>query len=70
MAPVLDELAHDYADRVKIAEINVDRNPGTASQHGVRGVPALFFYKNGKLVDQVPGAIPKADIERRLRSIL
>ena len=70
MAPVLDELAHDYAERVKIAEINVDRNPVTASQYGITGVPALLFYKGGKLLEQVPGALPKAEIERRLRSIL
>jgi len=70
MAPVLDELARDYAERVKIAEINVDRNPATASQYGIRGVPALLFYKGGKLLEQVPGALPKAEIERRLRSIL
>ncbi len=70
MAPVLDELARDYAERVKIAEINIDQNHATASQFGIRGVPALLFYKNGKLVDQVPGAIPKSDIEQRIRSIL
>ena len=70
MAPVLDELASAYAERVKIAEINVDRNPATASQYGIRGVPALLFYKNGKLLEQVPGAIPKAEIERRLRSMV
>jgi thioredoxin-like negative regulator of GroEL len=70
LAPVLDELARQYAGKVKFAEINVDSNPSTASKYGIRGVPALLFYKNGKLLDQVPGAIPKAEIERRLRSIL
>jgi thioredoxin-like negative regulator of GroEL len=70
LAPVLDELAREYAERVKIAEINVDRNHATASQFGIRGVPALFFYKNGKLADQVSGALPKPEIERRLRTIL
>ena len=70
MTPVLDELASEYAGRVKIAEINVDRNHATASQNNIRGVPALFFYKNGRLADQVSGALPKAEIEKRLRSIL
>jgi thioredoxin 1 len=70
MAPVLDELARDYAERVKIAEINVDRNPATVSQYGITGVPALLFYKGGKLLEQVPGALPKAEIERRLRSMV
>ena len=70
MAPVLDELANEYAERVKVAQINVDRNNATASQFGIRGVPALFFYKNGKLVEQVSGALPKAEIEKRLRMLL
>jgi thioredoxin-like negative regulator of GroEL len=70
LAPVLDELASEYAERVKVAEINVDMNNATASQFGIRGVPALFFYKNGKLVEQVSGALPKAEIEKRLRTIL
>jgi len=70
LAPVLDELAFEYAGRVKVAEVNVDRNNATASQFGIRGVPSLFFYKNGRLADQVSGALPKAEIERRLRTIL
>jgi thioredoxin 1 len=70
LAPVLDELAIEYAGRVKVVEVNVDRNHATASQFGIRGVPALFFYKNGKLADQVSGALPKPEIERRLRMLL
>lgn len=70
MAPVLDELASEYAERVKVAEINVDMNNATASQFSITGVPTLFFYKNGRLADQVSGALPKAEIEKRLRQIL
>jgi thioredoxin 1 len=50
--------------------VNVDNSPQTASQHGVRGVPALFFYKNGKIIDQAVGALPKGEIERRLNGLL
>ena len=70
MAPVLDELARQYAGKVKFVEINVDNNRSTSSTYGIRGVPALFFFNNGKLVEQVPGAVPKAEIERRLLSIV
>ena len=70
MAPVLDELASEYAERVKVTEINVDVNNATASQFGITGVPALFFYKNGKLADRAAGALPKSEIEKRLRTIL
>jgi thioredoxin-like negative regulator of GroEL len=70
LSPVLDQLAAEYAGRVKIAKLNVDENPQTASRYGIRSTPALFFFKNGNMRDQVLGAIPKAEIERRLNSIL
>lgn len=50
--------------------VDVDKAPVTASQHAVRGVPALFFYKRGAVVDQAVGALPKAEIERRLTMLL
>jgi thioredoxin-like negative regulator of GroEL len=70
LSPVLDQLAAEYAGRVKIAKLNVDENPQTASRYGIRSTPALFFFKNGNIRDQVLGAVPKAEIERRLNSIL
>jgi thioredoxin 2 len=70
LSPVLDQLAAEYAGRVKIAKLNVDQNPQTASRYGIRSTPALFFFKNGNIRDQVLGAVPKAEIERRLNSIL
>ncbi|MBP1746747.1 MAG: Thioredoxin [Deltaproteobacteria bacterium] len=48
----------------------MDESPRTASEHGVRGVPALYFYNRGKIVDQAVGALPKAEIERRLNAIV
>ncbi|MBP1714058.1 MAG: thiol reductase thioredoxin [Deltaproteobacteria bacterium] len=70
LSPVLDQLAGEYAGRVKIAKMNVDENPQTASRYGIRSTPALFFFKNGNIRDQVLGAVPKAEIQRRLNSIL
>jgi thioredoxin-like negative regulator of GroEL len=70
LSPVLDQLVAEYQGRVKIAKLNVDENPQTASRYGIRSTPALFFFKNGNMRDQVLGAIPKAEIERRLNSIL
>lgn len=70
LAPVLDQLAADYAGRVKIAKLNVDQNSATASRYGVRSTPCLFFFKNGKLVDQALGALPREEIERHLKGIL
>jgi thioredoxin 1 len=54
---------------VKFTKVNVDNAPGTASRHGVRGVPALFFYKKGAIVDQAVGALPKNEIARRLDNL-
>lgn len=70
LAPLLDQLAAEFAGRAKIAKLNVDENPRTASQYGIRSTPALFFFKSGNIRDQVLGAVPKTEIERRLRAIL
>jgi thioredoxin 2 len=70
LAPILDQVAGEYAGRVKIAKINTDQNPATASKYQIRSTPSLFFFKNGALVDQVLGAIPKGEIERHLAAIL
>ena len=70
LSPVLDQLATEYAGRVKLTKLNIDQNSLTASQHGIKGTPALFFYKQGKIVDRVMGSIPKTEIERHLSSLL
>lgn len=66
VAPTLDQLASEYAGRVKIAKLNVDENPLTASQFDTRSIPVLLFFKNGELVHRVVGAQPKSTIEHHL----
>ncbi len=70
LAPILDQVAAEYAGRVKIAKVNIDQNPASASKYQIRSTPSLFFFKNGALVDQVLGAVPKGEIERHLAGIL
>jgi thioredoxin 2 len=70
VAPVLDELAQKYAGGVKIAKLNVDENPVIASEYGVRSIPTMLFFKEGKLVNKVIGAHPKDEIEKHLLSIM
>ncbi len=70
LAPVLEQLARDYAGRIKIVKLNVDQNPKTASQYQIRSTPSLFFFRDGKLVDRVLGSIPKEEIERHLAALL
>jgi thioredoxin 1 len=62
IAPVLDELAAEYGDKIKICKINVDANPRTPNQYDVRGIPNLIFFKDGKIVDRVVGAVPKEQL--------
>lgn len=70
VAPILDQLASEYAGRVKIVKLNVDENPMTASQYSTQSIPTLLFIKGGKLVDRLVGALPKAEIERHVRALL
>jgi thioredoxin 2 len=70
LSPIIDELASDYANAVKVVKLNVDENPLTASQYGIRSIPTMLFFKDGKMVDKVSGAIPKEQIEQHLLSII
>jgi thioredoxin 1 len=66
IAPILDQLAVEYAGKVKIAKLDVDSNIKTASRFNVRSIPMLLFFKDGKVVDQIVGAVPKGHIEGKL----
>jgi thioredoxin 1 len=63
IGPALEELATEYAGRVKIVKVNVDENPNSPAQMGVRGIPALFMFKNGEVVSNKVGAAPKAALQ-------
>lgn len=60
IGPSLEELAAEYGDKVKIVKVNVDENPNSPAQLGVRGIPALFLFKDGEVVSNKTGAAPKA----------
>ena len=66
IAPVLEELAEAYAGRLKVAKLNVDENPATASRYGIQSIPTLLILKGGEVVDTLVGALPKDEIVRRL----
>src|SRR6187455_2579251 len=66
IAPLLDEIATEHADRFKIAKVNIDESPQLAANFGVRSIPTLLFVKDGKLRDQVVGTAPKATLVSRL----
>lgn len=70
VAPILDQLAKEYAGRIKFAKLNTDENQQTAGQFSIQSIPTLLFFKGGKLVNRQVGALPKGEIERQLSSIL
>jgi thioredoxin 2 len=70
IAPVLDELAAEMAGRVRFAKLNVDDNPATAERFGVRSIPTLLVFSEGKEIDRIVGVQPKSEIARRLEQVL
>lgn len=69
IAPVLEELVESAGDRVTLAKVNVDENPGLAARYGIRSIPTILFVKDGKVVDQVIGAVPKAHLQKKLDAL-
>ncbi len=69
LSPVLEKFSEGYAGRVKIAKVDVDHNPGLAQRFQIRGVPTMIFFKGGKVVDQVVGMLPPAQLAAKLDSL-
>jgi thioredoxin 2 len=67
---VLDELAVELAGRVRVAKLNVDENPATAARYRVSGIPTLLALRGGREIDRIVGAVPKAEIARRLEQLI
>ncbi len=63
IGPALEELSSEYDGKVKIVKVNVDENPNAPAQLGVRGIPALFMFKNGEVISNKVGAAPKSALE-------
>jgi thioredoxin 1 len=70
IAPIVDNMAVTYAGKLKVAKVNVDENGATPSRYGVRGIPALLFFKGGKLADQIVGFVPQDVINEKIKSLL
>jgi len=70
VAPILDQLAKEYAGRIKFTKLNTDENQQTAGQFSIQSIPTLLFFKRGKLVNRQVGALPKGEIERQIQSLL
>jgi thioredoxin 1 len=70
IAPAMEELAGEYEGRVKVSKINVDENPQTAAKYGIRSIPTVLVFKEGKVLDQVIGAVSKDELVKKLSAAL
>ena len=70
IAPVIDELSDEYLGKVKVGKVNVDYNQQTAMKYGIRSIPSLLIFKNGSVVNQIIGSVPKDSIVKLLKETI
>jgi thioredoxin 1 len=70
IAPTIEELAKEYAGKVKVGKLNTDENPDVASKYKIMGIPTVMFFKDGQKVDQVVGAVPKPQLKAKIDALL
>lgn len=70
VAPIVEEVAQQYSDQVKVVKVNTDENPSVASEYGIRSIPTLMIFKDGQRVDMVVGAVPKTTLANTLEKYL
>ena len=70
IAPVVDELATSYSGKLKVVKMNVDDNPNTPGNYGVRSIPNLLLIKGGEVKDQIIGAVPKAQLQKAIDQVV
>jgi thioredoxin 1 len=70
ISPIIEDIAGQYAGKIKVGKVNVDYAPVTASRYAIRSIPSILFFKDGKQVDFIIGAVPKAEVLRKLEGVL
>ena len=70
IAPIVGELADEYAGKAVIGKVDVDNNPGIASKYGIRNIPTILFFKGGEVADKQVGAVPKQKLVEKLNALL
>src|SRR5512143_428292 len=70
VAPIVDEVSKEYPGKLKVLKLNTDENPDVAGKYRIMGIPTLMFFKSGQTVDQVVGAVPKAQLKTKVDALL
>ena len=70
VSPLVEELAEEYEGRLKVCSLDVDGHPQSTSEYGIRSIPALLLFKDGKVADQVIGAVPKRELVKYIEALL
>ncbi len=70
LAPIVDQLATEFTGQLKVMKMDVDRNSATPARYGIRGIPALLLFKDGKLADQIVGYVPKETIAKSVNKLV
>jgi len=70
VAPSVEEMATQYAGKLKVGKLNVDDHPSVAQRYGITGIPALLFFEDGQVVDTVVGAVPKNTLQKHVDEVL
>ncbi|MGI9534880.1 MAG: thioredoxin [Thermodesulfobacteriota bacterium] len=70
LGPVIEEISTDFVDKVKVGKVNVDDNPEISMKFGIRSIPTLMVFKDGEVLEQIIGAVPKSEIERALEKVV
>ncbi|MDH5201940.1 MAG: thioredoxin [Nitrospirota bacterium] len=70
VAPTVEELAKEYTGKITVMKLNTDENPDIASKYNIMGIPTLMFFKAGRKLDQIVGAVPKQQLKEKIESLL
>ncbi|TAL61085.1 MAG: thioredoxin [Bacteroidetes bacterium] len=70
IAPIMEEISNEFSGKVLIVKCDVDSNPGVSSKYGIRNIPTVLFFKDGKIADKQVGAVPKSNFVTKLNALI